>query len=93
MAHPSCVQVPSIAVNPLSLMREIRNKPAVESTRAAPPMLASGVPATATVTREFANWLGTTLSGEAEPPPLGDVGDPSPPQAETMVAIVAQEAT
>jgi hypothetical protein len=54
--------------------------------------LASGVPATVTCTREFANWLGTTLSIEAGP--LGDVGDePSPPQAVTSVANVAQEAS
>ena len=92
MAQPSCVQVPSIAVNVVSLVREIRNKPAWESTRAAPPTVASGVPATVTCTREFANWLGTTLSIEAGP--LGDVGDePSPPQAVTSVANVAQEAS
>jgi hypothetical protein len=56
-------------------------------------MLASGVPATGTWTREFANWLGRTLSGVPGPPPPGDVGDPSPPQAVTSVASVAQEAT
>ena len=67
-------------MNVVSLVREIRNRPALDSTRAAPPTLASGVPVTVTVTREFANWLGTTLSGEAAGP-LGDVGDePSPPQ-------------
>ena len=92
MVQPSCVQAPSIAVNVVSLVREIRNKPAWDSTRAAPPTVASGVPATVTCTREFANWLGTTLSIEAGP--LGDVGDePSPPQAVTSVANVAQEAT
>ena len=44
------------------------------------------------VTREFANWLGTTLSGEAAGP-SGDIGDePSPPHAATSVASVAQDA-
>jgi hypothetical protein len=33
------------------------------------------------------------LKSEAEPLPLGDVGEPSPAQAATSVASVAQDAT
>jgi hypothetical protein len=33
------------------------------------------------------------LKSEAEPLPLGDVGEPSPAQAVTSVASVAQDAT
>src|SRR5262245_3822247 len=53
MVQPSCVHVPSITVNVVSLVREIKNRPALDSTRAASPMLASGVPVVVTRTRAF----------------------------------------
>src|SRR5262245_17598330 len=80
-----------MTVNAASLVREIRNRPAVDSTRAAPPTLPSGVPATVTCTRALAKRPCRTLSSEAPPPP-GDVGDPSPPQPAASVASVAQDA-
>ena len=95
MVQPSCVHVPSITVKVVSLVREMRNKPALDSTRAAPPTLASGVPVVVTRTRAFANEPGSWARSVADPPPppLGPVGDPSPPQPVTMVASVAHEAT
>jgi hypothetical protein len=93
IVQPSCVQVPSITVNAVSLVREMRNRPAVDSTRAVPPTFASGVPAVVTCTRAFVNRPCSMLKSEAEPPPLGDVGEPSPAQAATSVASVAQDAT
>jgi hypothetical protein len=61
MVQPSCVQTPSITVNVVSLVRETRNRPAFDSTRAAPPTLASGpVPAVVTRTRALANCPGIT---------------------------------
>src|SRR5262245_2881061 len=95
MVQPSCVHVPSITVNVVSLVRETRNRPAFDSTRATPPTLASGVPVVVTRTRAFANGPGSMERSVADPPPppLGPVGDPSPPQPVTMLAKVAQEAT
>jgi len=76
-------------MNALAFVRETRNTPAVDSTRAAPPTLSNGDPATVTWTPAPANRPGTTLSIAAVR--LGDVGDP--PQAENSVASVAPEAT
>src|SRR5688572_8345763 len=90
MVQPSCVQTASTAEKALSLVRASRNTPAVDSTSAAPPTLASGDPAIVTCTRDAENRPATTASAEAMPPP-GDVGDP-PPQAENSVASVMPEA-
>src|SRR5688572_9493979 len=89
MVQPSCVQTPSITVNVVSLVRETRNKPAFDSTRAAPPTFASGVPVVVTRTRALANCPWITLRSAAEPP-LGPVGEP--PQPVARVASVAQDA-
>jgi hypothetical protein len=76
-------------MNPVALVRDTRNTPAVDSTSAAPPTLSSGDPATVTCTPEPAKRPGTTLSIDAAR--LGDVGDP--PQALNNVASVAPDAT
>jgi hypothetical protein len=89
--HPSCVQVASIAENVLALVRVTRNTPAMDSMRAAPSTLASADPVVTTCTREFANC--PVRIGSCEVPPLGDVGDSSPLQADASVAKVAHEAT
>ena len=69
-------------------VRDSRNTPAVDSTSAAPPSLASADPATVTWTLEPVNRPARVPSVEAMP--LGEVGDP--PQAENRVASVAPEA-
>src|SRR5688572_2463433 len=89
MVQPSCVQTPSITVNVVSPVRETRNKPAFDSTRAAPPTFASGVPVVVTRTRALANCPWITLRSAAEPP-LGPVGEL--PQPVARVASVAQDA-
>ena len=91
MVQPSWVQTASIAENVLVLVLAIRNTPATDSASTAPPTLSNADPAVLTRTVEPANWPGTLPNVEGAP--LGDVGDPSPPQAETSVASVAQEAT
>src|SRR6188768_3054111 len=62
---------------------------------AAPSTLASADPVVVTCTLEFANCPFRVGSIDVPPPPspLGPVGDPSPLQADTSVASVAQEAT
>src|SRR6187397_3062721 len=88
--QPSCVQVASIAVNVVAPVLATRNTPAMDSMRAALSTLASAV-VVVTWTRELANCPERVGSVDVPPPPPppGDVGDPSPLQADTNVARVA----
>src|SRR5258705_13155345 len=89
MVHPSCVQVASIAVNAVVLVRESRNTPAMDSINAAPPTSASADPATVTCTADPMKRPERTPCIEAFP--LGDGGD-DPPQSDNSGASGAPQA-
>src|SRR5258706_13397006 len=89
MVHDSWLQTASIAVKALSLVRASRNRPAVDSTSAAPPTSASADPGTVTCTLEPLNQPART--GSIAAGALGDVD--KPPQPENSVASVTQDAT